>query len=367
MVKMVKTNEKLFLPFFLFIFLIPVVLAAPISEDTGIINVNQISGHVVLPGNVTYALGHVCTVDYECNSGHCVDGYCCDSACSGSCNSCDVAGSLGTCTDLNSLCLGTSSSCYCSSGSCIACTGSATCTAARICYSPGGGGYGGAGGTTTTTLVPLSETETISPITNGTTGTFNFTNSNVLKITSVGVTVNETVTDTHVTVSETSLPAGANAAIGSDGVVYKYLEITTNIPNSKITEVKIKFKIEKSWLTANGIDVASISLKRYVSGSWVSLPTVKLSEDSTYVYFEATSPGFSLFAITGIKLIVTTTSTVPPTGTSTTSSTSTTTSLPPIEVGSPAMWLTAFLVLIIIGVVIFGLKKKAITKAIMPT
>ncbi|MBI2389826.1 MAG: hypothetical protein HYV09_09560 [Deltaproteobacteria bacterium] len=42
--------------------------------------------------------GAACTTTFECSSGNCVDGVCCNTACSASCQGCNVAGSLGTCT-----------------------------------------------------------------------------------------------------------------------------------------------------------------------------------------------------------------------------------------------------------------------------
>ena len=67
--------------------------------------------------------GDGCSVDGDCcGDTPCVDYYCCDSACGGACDRCDVAGSLGTCTDVNSECAGTGASCYCSSGNCQACS-----------------------------------------------------------------------------------------------------------------------------------------------------------------------------------------------------------------------------------------------------
>jgi hypothetical protein len=38
------------------------------------------------------------TKNSNCPSGYCVDGYCCNSACTGTCEACDISGSIGTCT-----------------------------------------------------------------------------------------------------------------------------------------------------------------------------------------------------------------------------------------------------------------------------
>ncbi|MGZ3422618.1 MAG: Kelch repeat-containing protein [Polyangiales bacterium] len=46
--------------------------------------------------------GVACKADSNCTSGNCVDGVCCDSKCTGSCQSCDVVGKLGTCSSVDS-------------------------------------------------------------------------------------------------------------------------------------------------------------------------------------------------------------------------------------------------------------------------
>ncbi|HVY39772.1 MAG TPA: hypothetical protein VHM31_17655, partial [Polyangia bacterium] len=46
---------------------------------------------------VKRSLGDGCSIDAECGTNHCADQHCCDSACDGQCESCKVAGSVGTC------------------------------------------------------------------------------------------------------------------------------------------------------------------------------------------------------------------------------------------------------------------------------
>jgi hypothetical protein len=46
------------------------------------------------------ANGSACGSDAVCASGHCADGVCCNNACSGTCEACNLAGSMGTCTGI---------------------------------------------------------------------------------------------------------------------------------------------------------------------------------------------------------------------------------------------------------------------------
>jgi hypothetical protein len=48
------------------------------------------------------SIGAVCTTNAGCNSGFCAQGVCCNTACTALCNSCNVAGSPGTCIDVPS-------------------------------------------------------------------------------------------------------------------------------------------------------------------------------------------------------------------------------------------------------------------------
>jgi len=82
-------------------------------------------------------LGETCNLDDDCSMGHCVNGVCCNTVCEGTCNRCNVAGSIGTCIEVPSDCAGGCS--ICSSGNCIAdptkCTGNCVqCTGSGAVY-----------------------------------------------------------------------------------------------------------------------------------------------------------------------------------------------------------------------------------------
>lgn len=212
-------------------------------------------------------------------------------------------------------------SCACSGGYCCSgaseytdgsgsgtCQASACSAAVATTTTPGGGGGGGGGGGAVTTTTPATttttpvteETETVSSINAGKTGTFTYEESSSLGIQEIGVKVKSAVSDVQIKIEQTTKPAEADEAIGAEGKVYKYLEITkTNIGDADINKVTIKFKVPKSWVTSNSIDPDTIALNRYADGKWNKLPTTKLSEDASYYYFEAESPGLSVFAITG--------------------------------------------------------------------
>jgi PGF-pre-PGF domain-containing protein len=93
--------------------------------------------------------------------------------------------------------------------------------------------------------------------------------------------------------------------------------LVTSVPSSKVyknmniwvgkagyaNEANIKdpvigFRVTRTWLHENNILQSTVRLNRHASGAWQSLPTTKTSEDTTYVYFESQTPGFSPFAIT---------------------------------------------------------------------
>lgn len=169
--------------------------------------------------------------------------------------------------------------------------------------SGGGGGGGGAG--------VVSESKYTGSIPAGESKAVSFTKSE-LKITSVEVTTSEAVNNMGITVKESSAPTGNLAIATEEGNTYKYLEITKTVEDKSIKQVKISFKVEKSWFESNGLNPSTTVLKKLVNNVWQDLPTSKVSEDATYVYFDATSETLSKFAITAKKKGVVVTPPTPP-------------------------------------------------------
>jgi PGF-pre-PGF domain-containing protein len=120
-------------------------------------------------------------------------------------------------------------------------------------------------------------------------------------ITGLTISTLENVENVRIVVQQlTDRPA--TIAIGPPGIAYQYFNIVAeNLSDAQVENVTIRFKIEKSWIAQNGIDIQTITLNRYdpVTEEWASLPTTFLSEDDTYAYFSAVSPGLSVFGISG--------------------------------------------------------------------
>ena len=155
----------------------------------------------------------------------------------------------------------------------------------------------------------ITKTFEIISIEAGKTKSVTFERLNVRKI---SIEADKNVSDVNVTVEEVDKPEEITEA---PGIAYGYVNITaTNLMDVNVT-TKIEFKVNKSWLAGHNIDEATIELNRY-DGNWTALPTSKIDEDNASVYFEAETPGLSLFAITGEKKVEAAVVVVTPTPTS---------------------------------------------------
>jgi len=88
-------------------------------------------------------------------------------------------------------------------------------------------------------------------------------------------------------------------------IVYKNLNIWVGnagwATERNIDDATVVFTVEKSWITENNIDESSIALYRYSDDTWHKLVTKKIAESANSMQFEAETPGFSPFAVTGKK------------------------------------------------------------------
>jgi PGF-pre-PGF domain-containing protein len=66
------------------------------------------------------------------------------------------------------------------------------------------------------------------------------------------------------------------------------------------------FKVEKEWLEQNSVHKWSVALYRYDPelNRWIALPTKRVKEDDTYVYYTVVITRFSVFAISGSQAVL---------------------------------------------------------------
>jgi hypothetical protein len=86
------------------------------------------------------------------------------------------------------------------------------------------------------------------------------------------------------------------------GIVYQYINLVPARYDT-ITNTVINFTVPQLWLDENHIEPGSIVLYHQTADGWVALPTTVLYPKDGFVYCSAQSPGFSLFAITGMPAV----------------------------------------------------------------
>ncbi len=85
----------------------------------------------------------------------------------------------------------------------------------------------------------------------------------------------------------------------ASGKVNYYMNIWA--ATKKINEVTLKFKLENSWITSNGLIGTDIKMLKWDGNKWVELETIRKSEDDIYSYYEAKSETLSHFVIIGLE------------------------------------------------------------------
>jgi PGF-pre-PGF domain-containing protein len=113
----------------------------------------------------------------------------------------------------------------------------------------------------------------------------------------IALTADTDVSDAKVKVERVEQSAGIPEP---SGIAYAFLEIEVENTEGATIEGRIECKVLKSWIADNSIDETTVTLCRFDEAEgWQVLATSKIREDNDFVYFEAVTPGFSLFAITG--------------------------------------------------------------------
>lgn len=88
------------------------------------------------------------------------------------------------------------------------------------------------------------------------------------------------------------------------GQVYQYVEITHSNLEGSVKSAVISFRVEKKWISDNGVNASRVSLQRYAAAEekWEGFAVVLAKEDSLYFYYSAEVTGLSVFSVTGMKI-----------------------------------------------------------------
>jgi PGF-pre-PGF domain-containing protein len=140
------------------------------------------------------------------------------------------------------------------------------------------------------------ENATIQQISNGSEVSAHFDKGDEHDVQTITIGVINNATNVKITIA--TAPQHTN--LGMNTNEYGSFEIlATNLSDNNIKSVVIEFKVEKSWLSNNQIPQDKVSLYRLENGAWRELQTSLTKTDETYAYYEAISPGLSIFAIAG--------------------------------------------------------------------
>ncbi|HOI58931.1 MULTISPECIES: Ig-like domain-containing protein [unclassified Methanoculleus] len=161
----------------------------------------------------------------------------------------------------------------------------------------GGGGGGGGGGDSS----PSFSAGIRENLRSG--ETFTFSELTTTSVSSVNVTAAGTIPKMMLTVKKAKAPSAAEPPAGD---VYEYIEITPYwVGQNQIGNATVFFTVPADWLESHNATAEDVVLVRYVNGTWESLETEVLGEESGKYNFRATTPGFSTFAIVASPVSVT--------------------------------------------------------------
>lgn len=176
-------------------------------------------------------------------------------------------------------------------------TGLAPATAAAETPAAAGSSSG------STAETAIAESRTFSNIAADSENTYRISNAEGIGVNALLFTATEALENVRVEVTKlVSKPSSVSPT--PSGGLYRYIEIDAPKLEGKLKQAIIQFEVTKKWLDDNDYEPEHIRLSRFVDNSWRELTTSIIREESDKVYYEATSPGFSYFAITAKKAAV---------------------------------------------------------------
>jgi len=149
----------------------------------------------------------------------------------------------------------------------------------------------GAAGAAASTGASVSHSWLLLPA--GATGNMKITNSNIA-VTEIEFKVNKAASNPKISVKGLSIKPDSIPVAPKN--VYQYIEVATTDLDD-VADARIGFKLPLSWFAENNVQHSGVALYRWVDDQWVELPTTISKNEGGFVYLQATSQGFSYFAV----------------------------------------------------------------------
>jgi len=159
------------------------------------------------------------------------------------------------------------------------------------------GGTENSGGDSGSPGVGGSTSASVSGIVAGQPATFSFNQNPCLSAPVALDAVQLTFSQSPGTVTVVGLPVNSGGSPPGQTVI-GYIEIEpVGINPDTVSSGVITFSVSGQWLTAHDLTPEQVSLMRNHDNQWTSLPTTLLRESGNTYYYQATTPGFSYFAV----------------------------------------------------------------------
>ncbi|MBI2629274.1 PGF-pre-PGF domain-containing protein [Candidatus Pacearchaeota archaeon] len=164
----------------------------------------------------------------------------------------------------------------------------------RVNQAPGSSAGSGGGGSSTT--APSKKVvNTLDKITPGAAAIVkNFDKEYGVK--EITIDVNNPAQNVKITVSKYD-GKPAEVSVEKSGNVYKYLQISAENVQDKLSKAIVRIQVEKSWANGKSLAKDKISMFKFINGDWKELPTTFKEEDATNYYYDVELLSFSFFAI----------------------------------------------------------------------
>lgn len=157
-----------------------------------------------------------------------------------------------------------------------------------------GGGGGGGGGTPTAELAGIKYAKVWSTISADAVVEMEI-NKEGIDLTKISFVAKSTKNNVEISVTKLQDEPDVGTP---DNTVYQYIYINKeNIEDENLSDLRVRFRIEKKWLNSNNADYEDVRLLRFQDDEWKELSPLMTSTDELYYHFSVDLPGLSYFAI----------------------------------------------------------------------